>query len=55
MKFYNTPEEDKQYVWNEAKKNDRVAQKLLKAYKKRKRAAKIQKLVDSDSHWEGLS
>jgi len=36
MKFYNTPEEDEKYVWNEAKKNDRVAQKLLKHYKKQK-------------------
>jgi transposase len=58
MKFYNTPDEDKQFLWNEAKKGDRVAKRMLNAYRKRKRQKKIEKLLDrtggSDELWKGL-
>ena len=55
MQFYNSPEDDKQYIFDEAKKGDRVAKKLLAYYRKRKRAQKIKKLLAVDSHWSGLS
>lgn len=55
MMFYNTPQEDASYIWNEAKKGDRVAKKLLDYYKKTKRKKKIQKLQSNDSHWSGLN
>lgn len=29
--------------------------RMLKAYKKRKRKQKIEKLLDNDDHWKGLS
>ena len=58
MKFYNTPEDDEKFLWNEAKKNDRVAKRMLDAYRKRKRQEKIDKLRDrtggSDELWSGL-
>lgn len=55
MKFYNNPKEDEKYLFNEAKKGDRVAKKLLDYYKKKKRDAKITKLLAMDDHWSGLS
>lgn len=54
MKFYNTPEDDRRFLWNEAKKNDRVAKRMLNAYRKRKRQEKIEKLAGDDKHWKGL-
>ena len=54
MKFYNTPEDDEKFLWNESKKNDRVAKRMLNAYRKRKRQKKIEKLADDDKHWKGL-
>jgi len=55
MKFYGTPEDDALHIWNEAKRNDRVAQKLLTHYRKTKRKKKIEKLAGDDNHWKGLS
>ena len=57
MKFYNnnTPEVDALHIWNEAKRNDRVAKKLLNYYRKKQRRKKIEKLQSNDSHWSGLS
>jgi len=55
MQFYNSPNDDQRYIFDEAKKGDRVAKKLLAYYKKRKREQKIKKLLAVDSHWSGLS
>jgi hypothetical protein len=55
MKFHKKPEEDTQYIWNEASKKDRVSQKLLNYYKKKQREKKIKKLLANDEHWTGLS
>ena len=55
MKFYNTPDDDALHIWNEAKRNDRVAKKLLNFYKKKQRRKKIEKLQSNDTHWKGLS
>jgi hypothetical protein len=55
MKFYNTPEDDALHIWNEAKRNDRVAKKLLNYYRKKQRKKKIEKLQSIDTHWKGLS
>ena len=54
MKFYGSPEDDALHLWNEAKKNDRVAKKLLDFYRKKKREKKIKKLAAIDTHWKGL-
>ena len=53
--FDNIPDNDDRYVWNEAKKGDRTAQKLLAYYRKKKRKQKITKLLAMDDHWDGLS
>jgi len=55
MQFYNSPKDDQRYIFDEAKKGDRVAKKLQAYYKKRKREQKIKKLLAFDSHWSGLS
>lgn len=55
MKFYNNPNDDMKYLFDEAKKGDRVAKKLLAYYKKKKREQKIKKLLAVDTHWSGLS
>ena len=52
---YIKPQDYTLYVWNEEKKKDRVALKLLQYYKKNKRMNKITKLIAMDSHWKGLS
>ena len=36
-------------------KRNSVAQKLLNAYRRRKREEKIEKLKGDDGHWKGLS
>lgn len=48
------------YLEEERKRRKRnrrnsVAQKLLNAYRKRKREEKIEKLKGDDGHWKGLS
>jgi len=43
MKFYNSPEDDAIHIWNEAKRNDRVAHKVLNFYRKKKINKKIEK------------
>ena len=43
------------HIWNESKKGDRTAKKLLDYYRKKKRNQKIKKLLAFDSHWKGLS
>lgn len=53
--FYNNPKEDIRYIFDEAKKGDRVAKKLLAYHRKKKREQKIKKLLAFDSHWSGLS
>lgn len=55
MKFYNDPRDDIRYIFDEAKKGDRVAKKLLAYHKKKKREQKIKKLLAFDNHWSGLS
>lgn len=55
MKFYNDPRDDIGYIFDEAKKGDRVAKKLLAYHKKKKREQKIKKLLAFDTHWSGLS
>lgn len=54
MKFYNTPEDDAKFLWNEAKKSDKLAKRMLDAYRKRKRKKKIEKLANDEDHWKGL-
>ena len=46
---------DNSYIWNEEKRRDRVAKKLLDYYKKKQRKKKIEKLQSNDTHWKGLS
>jgi len=56
MKMNNEyPFYDAIHIWNESKKNDRTAVKLLNYYRKKKRNDKIKKLLAFDSHWKGLS
>ena len=46
---------DNSYIWNEEKRRDRVAKKLLDYYKKKQRKKKIEKLQSNNDHWTGLS
>lgn len=55
MMFYNNPRDDIRYIFDEAKKGDRVAKKLLAYHRKKKREQKIKKLLAFDNHWSGLS
>lgn len=41
MKFYNSHEDDMLHIWNEAKRNDRVAKKLLNYYRNKNINKKI--------------
>ena len=47
--------EDQWNIWNESKGREKVVKRMVDAYKKRKRKKKIEKLLDKDSHWSGLS
>lgn len=42
------------YIWNEGKSKDELLKRMLKAYRKNKRAKKIEKLQRIASHWKGL-
>ena len=42
-------------IWNEGKGREKVVKRMVDAYRKRKRKKKVEKLLDNDDHWPGLS
>ena len=42
-------------IWNEGKGREKGMKRMVDAYKKRKRKKKVEKLLDNEDHWKGLS
>jgi len=53
MKSIKT-ENDPHHIFNEEKKRDRVAKRMLNAFRRRKREEKVEKLKDDPTLWKGL-
>ena len=54
---YNNPYNDDNSSINEEKRRKRkldIIKRMIKGYRKKKRAEKIEKLLGNDTHWEGL-
>ena len=51
----NYEDSETNYIYNEQKSKDRLIKRMVDSYKKRKRKKKIEKLMDRDDHWSGLS
>ena len=54
---YNNPYNDDNSSINEEKRRKRkldIIKRMIKGYRKKKRAEEIEKLLSTDTHWKGL-
>ena len=54
---YNNPYNDDNSSINEEKRRKRkldIVKRMIKGYRKKKRAEKIEKFLGNDTHWKGL-